>query len=61
MTREEQAQLCALLAKLRFDIGRITINQPSHTEFMDSIEMINKIMSICIMPKKQKVKVKKEM
>lgn len=56
MTREEQAQLCALLAKLRFDIGRITINQPDNKTFTDAITMINKIMSICIMPENIKVK-----
>lgn len=56
MSREEQAQLCALLAKLRFDIGRITINQPDNKTFTDIISMINKIMSFCIMPDDIKVK-----
>lgn len=64
MTREEQAQLCALLAELRFDIGRITINQPDNKTFTDAITMINKIMSFCIMPddiKVKKWKIKREM
>lgn len=56
MNKEEQAQLCALLAKLRFELSKIIVNQPSHKEIMDSVEMINKIMSICIMPDNIKVK-----
>lgn len=56
MSREEESQLCALLAKLRFEIARIALNQPNVKEFDDEVEMINKIMSICILPENIKMK-----
>ena len=59
MSREEQAQLCALLAKLRFELAKFVVDSSksnSIKDFNTEIDMINKIMSICILPEKVKVK-----
>lgn len=59
MSREEQAQLCALLAKLRFELAKFVVdNSKSNSikDFNTEIDMINKIMSICILPENVKVK-----
>lgn len=59
MSSEEQSQLCALLAKLRFELAKFVVASPSSNsikDFNDEIEMINKIMSICILPENVKVK-----
>ena len=59
MSREEQSQLCALLAKLRFELAKFAVASSSSNrikDFNDEIEMINKIMSICILPENVKVK-----
>lgn len=59
MSREEQSQLCALLAKLRFELVKFVVASPSSNsikDLNDEIEMINKIMSICILPENVKVK-----
>ena len=59
MSREEQAQLCSLLAKLRFELAKfvaVGLNSNSSKDFNTEIDMINKIMSICILPENMKVK-----
>lgn len=59
MSREEQAQLCALLAKLRFELAKFVVSSSksnSIKDFNTEIDMINKIMSICILPENVKVK-----
>lgn len=59
MSREEQSQLCALLAKLRFELAKFVVDSSSSNSIKDldnEIEMINKIMSICILPENVKVK-----
>lgn len=61
MNREEQAQLCALLAKLRFELARFSVarsksDSSSSKDFNTEIDMINRIMSICILPETVKVK-----
>lgn len=59
MSREEQAQLCALLAKLRFELARFSVARSKSNSikgFNTEIDMINKIMSICILPEDVKVK-----
>lgn len=60
MSREEQAQLCALLAKLRFELARFSVarakSNSSSEDFNTKIDMINRIMSICILPETVKVK-----
>ena len=59
MSREEQAQLCSLLAKLRFELAKfvgVSPNSNSSKDFNTEIDMINKIMSICILPENMKVK-----
>lgn len=57
MSREEQSQLCALLAKLRFDLAKLAGSSSSHIKDFDTeIDMINRIMSICILPENVKVK-----
>ena len=59
MSREEQAQLCALLAKLRFELAKFAVassKSNSIKDFNTEIDMINKIMSICILPENVKVK-----
>lgn len=59
MSREEQAQLCALLAKLRFELAKFigASSEPNSVEDLNTeIDMINKIMSICILPENVKVK-----
>lgn len=60
MSREEQAQLCALLAKLRFELVRFSVahskSNSSSKDFNTEIDMINRIMSICILPETVKVK-----
>lgn len=60
MNREEQAQLCALLAKLRFELARFSVvrskSNSSSKDFNTEIDMINRIMSICILPETVKVK-----
>ena len=51
MSREEQAQLCALLAKLRFDLAKLAVSSSSHIkDYSTEIEMINTLMSICMIP-----------
>lgn len=50
MSREEQSQLCALLAKLRFDLAKLAGSSSSHIKDFDTeIDMINRIMSICVL------------
>lgn len=59
MSREEQAQLCSLLAKLRFELVKLiyTSSKPNIIkDFNTEIDMINKIMSICILSENVKVK-----
>ena len=59
MSREEQAQLCALLAKLRFELAKFVVASSKSNSVEDlntEIDMINKIMSICILPENVKVK-----
>lgn len=59
MSREEQAQLCALLAKLRFELAKLVVDSsnPNITKDLDTeIDMINKIMSICLLPESVKLK-----
>ena len=59
MSREEQAQLCALLAKLRFELAKFVVDSSKSNSVEDlntEIDMINKIMSICILPENVKVK-----
>lgn len=56
MSREEQAQLCALLAKLRFDLAKFVVGSNNIKKFDTEIEMINRVMSICILPENVKVK-----
>ena len=51
MSREEQAQLCALLAKLRFELAKLAVSSSSHVkDYSTEIDMITKIMSICMVP-----------
>lgn len=59
MSREEQAQLCALLAKLRFELAKFVVVGSKSNSIEDlntEIDMINKIMSICILLENVKVK-----
>ena len=49
MSREEQSQLCALLAKLRYDLAKLAVSSSSHIkDYNTKIEMINTLMSICM-------------
>lgn len=59
MNKEEQSQLCALLAKLRFELAKLVVDSSNPNiikDFNTEIDMINKIMSICILPENVKVK-----